>query len=180
MDVYVGEAALEANTWYHITVTYTPELLKCYLNGELINEVVPNSPLSGNTKDLAIGRDTPQSTDYFHGILDEINIYNRTLSDAEVMALKNFDGCDAASVGEKKLPKSFDILPNPASGQVQFKLPDSDRYELSVMDLQGRVLSRLEAQQHSVKMDISEFDRGMYLVKICSEKGYAVEKLIVR
>ncbi|MDD3638439.1 MAG: T9SS type A sorting domain-containing protein [Bacteroidales bacterium] len=179
MDTYVGEAELLADTWYHYTITYTPELYQCYLNGELIGEVEPNSPVTGNNKDLEIGRDTPQSTDYFHGSLDEINVFNRVLSADDILALKNYDGCNFSSVNEQKLQESFQIVPNPATGQITLQLPDDAIYQVSIMDIQGRLIHQIHNQQHQVKAAVSGFQSGMYLIRIVGDKGFAVEKLLV-
>jgi hypothetical protein len=178
MDTYVGETDLDPNTWYHFAITYTPELYQCYLNGELIGEVVPNSPVTGNDKDLEIGRDTPESTDYFHGTLDEINVYSRVLSAADIMALKNHDGCDYSAVQDKKLHESFQIIPNPATNHISLVLPDQDVYQVSIMDLQGRLIQYLPHQQNQTNIEVSNLQSGMYLIKILSNKGYAIEKLL--
>ena len=180
MDTYVGEAELLADTWYHYAITYTPELYQCYLNGELIGEVAPNSPVTGNDKDLEIGRDTPQSTDYFHGVLDEINVFNRVLSAEDILALKNNDGCNFSSVKEQKLQLRFQIVPNPSADQIILQLPDDATYQVSIVDIHGRLIHQIQNQQHQVEVAVSGFQSGMYLVKILSDKGYGTEKLLVK
>ncbi len=179
MDTYVGETDLNPNEWYHFAITYTPELYQCYVNGELIDEVVPVSPVTGNDKDLEIGRDTPDATDYFHGTLDEINVYNRVLSAADIMALKNHDGCDFSAIPDQKLAESFQVMPNPANNEITLQLPDDELYQISIMDMQGRLLQQVQNQQHRVNLNITNLQNGMYLVKIRSNKGYAIEKLMV-
>jgi hypothetical protein len=180
MDTYVGETDLNPNEWYHFAITYTPELYQCYVNGELIGEVVPVSPVTGNDKDLEIGRDTPDATDYFHGTLDEINVYNRVLSAADIMALKNHDGCDYSSLHDQKLSESFQISPNPATDEITLQLPDNDSYQVSIMDMQGRLIQLLQNQQQKVNTNISHLESGLYVIKIQSSTGYAVEKLLVK
>ena len=59
------------NTWYHIVWTYSSaDGGKLYINGALQRSV--------NTGDLLLGGPG------FNGILDEVRIYHRVLSDAEV------------------------------------------------------------------------------------------------
>ena len=100
---------IAANTWTHIATTYVDGTLKFYINGALIKtwtdtkgamKAVPE-PVN-----LAIGQQLPkdvynkvptagQAADYFQyygpaffkGQLDDIRIYNRALTDAEVQSI---------------------------------------------------------------------------------------------
>lgn len=73
----------EPNKWYH--VTYTSDVknneLKLYVNGELINKTVAGAELN-NLTSLRIGSE--HEGRYFSGILDEVHIYKRILSEKEI------------------------------------------------------------------------------------------------
>ncbi|TAF76426.1 MAG: hypothetical protein EAZ53_04010 [Bacteroidetes bacterium] len=80
------------NKWVNLTVKYDLTNVYFYYDGQLTNIV--NSPLaqiSSNTFDLAIGgiQDALLNNTGFNfkGSLDDIRIYNRVLSDAEIAAL---------------------------------------------------------------------------------------------
>ena len=67
------------NTWYHIVWTYSSaDGGKLYINGALQGSVSVTGALAVNTGDLLLGGPG------FNGILDEVRIYHRVLSDAEV------------------------------------------------------------------------------------------------
>ncbi|GEM_PF-2989547 len=69
--------ALDA--WYHIVWTYSStDGGKLYMNGELQGSVSVTGTLAINTGDLKMGGPG------FNGILDEVRIYRRVLSDTEV------------------------------------------------------------------------------------------------
>jgi hypothetical protein len=106
---------LVAEQWYHLAVSFGAGHMKFYIDGVMVKDWdnVPDAAIldiSNDPVNLTIGQDLPTSvysTDdtspyyvnwggYFKGKLDDINIYNRVLTDEEVTALYNapdlFDG----------------------------------------------------------------------------------------
>lgn len=87
-QVSVCSQPLQANTWYHIAVTITSEEIRLYLNGSL-NETKPTGfPIDHGDRPLFFGY-TGESNcgGYFNGLMDEVRIYNRALSEAEIQEL---------------------------------------------------------------------------------------------
>jgi chitodextrinase len=58
-----------------------------YFNGVKVNEKNVTGSLDPTTKPLGIGYDPIDNGGFFNGSLDEVQIYNRALSDAEIAAL---------------------------------------------------------------------------------------------
>jgi hypothetical protein len=104
--VVIGSQVLSVNEWYHLAVVYDGTSLRMYVDGQLSNlvtETVRWTPINGqpivdSDYPLAIGRsyDGPPSavdyyygyyTDNFHGLIDEVGIYNRALSESEIQQL---------------------------------------------------------------------------------------------
>jgi hypothetical protein len=78
-----GEKTLDTlNVWYHISWTYdrVRSQSKLYVNGTLVYNISKNCTLAVNNAPLNMG---PQQ----NGKIDEVRIYNRALSDAEIKAL---------------------------------------------------------------------------------------------
>ncbi|WP_428309635.1 LamG domain-containing protein [Hydrocarboniphaga sp.] len=75
------------NTWYFIAATWNNGTAKVFVNGAQIGKVTGALPVEVNDEALEIGRDQPGSVEYLNGALDEIRIYNRTLSEAEITEL---------------------------------------------------------------------------------------------
>lgn len=77
-----------ASRWYHVAGVYdaSAHTLSIYVNGTLSNDVlrgvVPSSQWNNTNQPVTIGRRTGGS--YFDGVIDEVRIYNRSLSAAEV------------------------------------------------------------------------------------------------
>lgn len=75
------------NQWVHVSITYSNSIFKVYINGQKRAEAEIQANFSvANTKDLYLGkyRDRWYPMD---GALDEVRIYNRVLTDKEIMML---------------------------------------------------------------------------------------------
>ena len=79
------------NTWYKVITTFNDTSFKMYVNGTLKNvATIANVglPMGTGTDSISIGYDLKEaSAGYpypFNGIIDDIRLYNRVLSDSEV------------------------------------------------------------------------------------------------
>jgi hypothetical protein len=79
---------ISANSWYHITGTYDGNFLKIYINGTLDNSLKISSAINKTNEPLIIGwRYNGTYGDHFSGLIDELRIYNRALSETEIQQL---------------------------------------------------------------------------------------------
>ena len=88
-EVPVNEWHYLAGTWYNETGEFL-----FYLDGTLYNSSTYNTPkLFDGTANFSIGSsgnsDAGGSTDDFNGIIDDVKIYNRALTPAEIMGNYN-------------------------------------------------------------------------------------------
>jgi len=85
---YATVAAITVwDVWYYLTGVYDKDAkkMKVYLNGDLKREIDGPAAISHDTvRDVLIGG-TPGER--FNGIIDEVRIYNRALSDDEIRML---------------------------------------------------------------------------------------------
>ena len=86
---------VDDNTWHHVAFTYNGTSLgsgvNIYIDGNLSNGTVTYDNLSGsilNNVPLNIGQGT-WGGGAFNGIIDEVRVYNRALTAAEVEQLYN-------------------------------------------------------------------------------------------
>ena len=76
----------ETGKWYHVVGTYDGSYMKIYINSNEVRSVYSGNSLTPTTHNLFIGRNN--GVDYpFNGTIDEVRIYNRALSEAEIKAL---------------------------------------------------------------------------------------------
>ncbi|MHA1280018.1 MAG: LamG domain-containing protein, partial [Candidatus Helarchaeota archaeon] len=86
-----GKTDLNINEWYFVTCVYDGKKAQLYLNGNPYGEAQYGSGniLSANHS-LHIGKYDVAEMLYFDGVIDEVRIYNRALSPAEVRDLYNW------------------------------------------------------------------------------------------
>jgi glucose/arabinose dehydrogenase len=100
--------------------------------------------------------------------------------------IANYNGQISKIKGETLGINDFDaisahIFPNPADGRVTLQLDQGTIDNISIMDLKGSVLYSEENIQSSTKeINTEALSQGMYLVKVTSEKGTSIKKLIVQ
>ena len=99
----VGTATLTGNTlvadggWHHVAGVYDGTDLLLFVDGVLDAITAVGSIAIDTTADLRIGENYALGNSYFAGTLDEVRIYDRALSDAEVMQLSDQRTGDLAS-----------------------------------------------------------------------------------
>lgn len=89
-NAYSAEASprqpLKIEAWNHLSMSYDGETLRLHVNGAPSGEVKIGRPRTFGKSGLAFGRRQDNSGDGYHfrGALDEIHLYDRALSDAEI------------------------------------------------------------------------------------------------
>ncbi len=80
-----GEEELSTKAWTHIAVTSDGSKMRFYVNGTLVDTRSGYNEVAGGSTDLQIGGDTSIfNPTYFDGKIDEVRIYGRALSEAEI------------------------------------------------------------------------------------------------
>ncbi len=89
-DDVAGATTLQADTWYHVAVTYDGNRLRLYLNGQIDADAVIgalNTTLSADGLTLGLRAPDGPGATRWKGELDEAAVYGRALSSAEVALL---------------------------------------------------------------------------------------------
>lgn len=83
-------SVFSTNTWYYINIVRSSGDVFCYINGTkyTLSTVLPvNKPVGNASYQSFLGRNS--SGFYLNGKIDEIGIWNKSLSDSEVTTLYN-------------------------------------------------------------------------------------------
>ncbi|MCE7011908.1 PQQ-dependent sugar dehydrogenase [Kibdelosporangium philippinense] len=87
-DRFVNGPNLPANAWSHLAVTYDATTLRLFVNGEQVATAPAAGPMITSTSPLRLGGNLLWN-EYFSGQMDDVRVYNRSLSAAEVLANKD-------------------------------------------------------------------------------------------
>jgi len=79
---------LTDNSWHHVAVTYGAGRVRYYVDGAEVLSASNSVPLTANSAALEIGRESGEIAERaaFAGQLDELQIYGRVLTEAEILA----------------------------------------------------------------------------------------------
>jgi PKD repeat protein len=93
-------SSLGLDEWNHVAVTYskTQGQVTFYLNGEATAVYEFNQTIDQSGEDLIIGSSYPGVDEYFAGTIDELRIYSRALSSAELRAISRASPYPAFSI----------------------------------------------------------------------------------
>ena len=83
--VLFGPATLALNTWTHLAATYDGTTARLYVNGTQVASQAQTGDIATSTNALQIGGDSIYNQ-FFQGAIDEVRIYNRALSAAEIQS----------------------------------------------------------------------------------------------
>jgi hypothetical protein len=78
-----GVTQLPVNTWTHLAATYDGATLRVFVNGVQAGAAAMAGTLVKSADALSIGGSLVWG-EYFEGLIDEVRIYNRALTAAEI------------------------------------------------------------------------------------------------
>ena len=92
VGISANGGTVNANTWYHIIVTYDGANVRNYINGSIV-VTQPFTSLFNSFDYFQIGGRANDNYQYFSGLIDEVRIYNRVLSSKEITQLYANPNC---------------------------------------------------------------------------------------
>ena len=80
-----GSTDLTDNQWHHVAATYDGSVMKVYVDGVLEGSKTASGAISTGIADVLIG--SRDNRFYYTGSLDDIRIYDRTLSESAIQQI---------------------------------------------------------------------------------------------
>jgi predicted outer membrane repeat protein len=125
---------------------------------------------------------------YVYGPQLDPAIYNYSVIVSTSNGCENSDEIDITvieedGINELQLANMFTISPNPGNGifTIHFKSQTTEPFTIEVLDIKGReVLStNLQSGITKAEIDLSEFEKGLYMLYLKSKEYKAVRKVII-
>ena len=78
------------------------------------------------------------------------------------------------------LNNTFTKYPNPTNGTFTIEIPSQQNYLIEIISITGKVIYKEQAQGGIKQIDLSQYLKGIYLLKLTNNKETIVEKVIVK
>ena len=130
--------------------------------------------LDANTIDQSSLFSNPDGHDKAHALayIDTIQGY----MNPRVMRVLEIGNWQVLSVNEVKENNVFSIYPNPANSTVTVS---SNVNHVAIYDITGKLVLTQVANVTSLKVNIDNLPKGVYIVNVTTQNGQNVEKLII-
>jgi len=104
----------DGNTWLHVAGTYDGAMMRLYINGVEEASKAMAVPIATNTDPLGIGVQSNVQR-FFKGTMDDVRVYGRALSAAEILALASHTITASAGSGGSISPSGAVLVAHTAS-----------------------------------------------------------------
>jgi hypothetical protein len=189
---------IQPNTWNHALITRNSSsgLINIYINGILENSFTGYIGPYSNTQKMNFGRQGSSNQHFLNGKLDDIGIWNRVLTPAEISQLYNQNQCFTnttvtdtlvINVGQLSFTNpvtyanNITIAPNPASTQITISfnnITDLTGGTINVVNALGQQVATtpITASGTNTSMALNTWgSNGMYYVQIVNANGVVVD-----
>jgi len=182
-----SNAELDTNHVYFVSGLYDGASMKLYINGAFDSSLPLSGLIDTTGLDLTIAQSKPGVTNYnFNGIIDDIRIYGRTLTEEEILDLYQ-ESLNTAS--ENVLPTHYFLspnIPNPFNSitTIHYEIPIQTHVTFIVFNLLGQIIDVLVDEEKNpgkylVQWNVSQMSSGVYLYQIQAADYTKVRKCLV-
>lgn len=138
------------NTWHHFATVFNGATVRYFFDGVYIGSQPMAMGIAPDNRPLTIGADFPGIPEYFNGKIDDVCIYNRALTDADITELYNQATPTAVAGSTPSLSVGY-AMPNPSSGETRMdlQLASAEDVQMDIFDVAGRHVRTLSSGAYS-------------------------------
>lgn len=185
----IPQQYVNLNEWNFICCTYDGNTMKMYLNGIMSDSINCSFELPSLTEPLLFGKERNYSPNerYFNGVLDDIGIWNRALTDDEVSKLyseSSFETITTTTDGH--MVNNFNIFPNPTTDIINIDFKDLNKLrggKVRITSMSGQIVYEENITQNKMTLSVADrLSKGIYIITTTDSGGNVLsnDKLIVQ
>ncbi len=112
---YSGVDVNESNTWYHLAGSWNGTHLQVYVNGIAEDNTPPALENIHSTDNRGIRLGTDTATEWYNGTIDDVLIFNKSLSAQQILAIYN-NRTDLIVSNETSIGENWSVQVTPNNG----------------------------------------------------------------
>ena len=164
------------NTWKHMVYTFdrVTRTAKMYINGALTTSGVFGAWMTASGSSFYLGNLFAGGPSAYNGAIDDLKIYDRALSDTEILNLfNNNTTLSTSNFNQNNLQVA--VYPNPVNNILNVEVA-TDLKSIEIYNIQGqKVLSSTQKQ-----INITDLQTGIYMIKIEDTANAVATKKFVK
>ncbi|MEX0856612.1 MAG: LamG-like jellyroll fold domain-containing protein [Balneolaceae bacterium] len=187
-EIAFKDKPIQTGSWFHVAGTFEDEMMKLYINGEMVKTASYTGIITVSESDLFIGN-TATGDQPFYGDLDDIRVYNYALSDSAIADFIDIETVVVPNEPAPEKPDSFKLsqnYPNPfnPTTQIEFSIPVAGDVSLKIFNTIGHEVAtlksgRLNSGYHSVTFDASQISSGVYFYQLRFKEQTLIKKMLL-
>jgi hypothetical protein len=109
--------------------------------------------------------------------------YHCIIQDSSIPNFENIRATITVNIGtlgkENLVINGIEVFPNPTNDYLVVKLPNYDNTQLTIFDINGKLLLQKNINIEETKIDLTSFEKGIYIVDL-KTKNFKVSKKIIK
>lgn len=176
-------SAIYSSGWHFMVGTSDGSNIKIYMDSVMIQSMSTSPSLINSTASLNIGRENSILGRYFLGKLDDIGIWNRALTQAEITKLYSSNTTGLKEIFEKE---NINVFPNPAKSKLHIEYNNytlMNGYTIKITNALGKNIYTSSINQPLLDIDLLNLSgSGIYFITTEDELNNIVDvrKVIIQ
>jgi hypothetical protein len=175
-------SSVAKETWYCAIMTFSKGVKKLYVNGSLINQQTVQGMVNDDSVDYCTAGDIKLGAwwvgdpQFFHGLMDEIRFYNRSLNQEEAIAYCSQVINDITDMGQAT--PAVEIYPNPVTDVLNISIKNCKVSSLAVYNQLGQQVKQVTVTGGKIQLNTEGLAKGAYLLKLQTTEGVITKEFI--
>lgn len=171
--------AISQDEWTHLAISCkASDFLRIYVNGQLVDSLPSLANSVGSTFNMFTIGGAPWEPSALNadGLIDDVCLYNRKLSNLEIRALFQF------TTGTKPREKTgtLSVAPIPATaGKINLQFPTIQNRRIRLWNSSGTLLTDVDSDNLTTQLDLQNCAAGLYSLSVTTDGISERRKILV-